>query len=180
MTNWMSQIFAGSSTSDLWAALVLLGILIAIVALLSEILKRPIVKLTHSTLVVLKDSTDSLGRPSRRLTNLMILYKLRSMKSDTLNEAAFRKAQAATDNAETGSFEVRFIGEALGLWVATAFNSIDDRAKRNTLLEDVARLFRMPGGQGIPAGNAAGPPQKKPAPPPPAQTGPPLQTSNED
>jgi hypothetical protein len=179
MPNWMTKIFAGGPTSDLWAALVLLCFLIAIIAVISKLFERVIANLTHSILVALNDSTASLGRSSVWLPNQMILYRLRSMKSKTLNEAAFSKAQAVTDNAQNGSFEVKVIGEALGLWITTAFSGITDPAKRNALLEDIARLLRTPGEQAAPTPSPARPPQKKTV-MPPAETEPPLQTANED
>lgn len=179
MPNWMTQIFAGGPISDLWAALVLLGVLVAIIAVTSKVCERPIATLTHSILVVLNDSTGSLGRQNVRLTRQMSLYRLRSMKSDTLNEAAFRKAQAATESSEKGSFDVKVIAEALGLWVTTAFSSINNPSRREALLEDVASLLRMPGGQAAPAPSPPEPPQKKTM-PPPASPEPPLSTANVD
>jgi hypothetical protein len=179
MSKWITQIFAGSPVSDLWAALVLLGILVAIVAITSRVGERPIANLTHSILVALKYSTDSLGQRNAKLTQQMMLYRLRSMKHKTLNEAAFRKAQAVTVNAKQDSFEVKVIGEALGLWVATAFRSISSASKRKILLEDIARLLRTPEEQAAPAPSPARTPQKKTA-TPPTETESPGQISNVD
>lgn len=142
MLDFFSQLFAGGTESDFWAAFMVLGGVVATIAIIAITAETWTYNLAYSVLVSLNDSKNSLEIQSTYTTKLMGLYKLRAMSRSKLNEASLRKAQATSEEAEPGTFEFQTLSEALGGWVATGFSKTKNLRIRSELLDGVAELLR--------------------------------------
>ena len=93
--------------------------------------------------------SQALGMDIVSLQEEMNIQRLRATRDARINRFCIRIAQEATVGRANHEYAKRCIAEALGIWIRTEFNTMENRLSRQRFVSDVARLV-------VWAGNEAG------------------------